>query len=51
MVQNGEFEDNLFGLDPGMRERMMRLEKPTAFTMMKVKDGCRCKAMKYGLVI
>lgn len=43
MVQNGELEDHFFGLDPGMRERMLRLEKPTAVTMMKGKMNISAK--------
>lgn len=46
MVQNGDLEDYLFGLDPGRRGRMRKVEKPTAIIVVRGQGGCRCKAIQ-----
>lgn len=46
MVQNGELEDYLFGLDPGWRGRIRKGKQPTAVIVVRGQGSCRNKAIK-----
>lgn len=42
-LQNGP---DLFDMDPRMKRRMKKVEKPTSVRVMSGKDGCLCREIK-----
>lgn len=46
MVENGEVKNYLFGLDPGQRGRVRKVEKPTTVIVVRDQGGCSYKTVR-----